>query len=195
MVFHDYTSQETPILTIGYAELLYKNNKKILRFKKSTHGTEDDIVKYDTIKDLIKGRVLDVGLGMGNSVDMILSVEDVTELIVYEIENDIIQVYEQTHDSDERLIIENKNAFDHKPTGLFDVILYELEYQPLYYYTEAGKYLDWCKDHLTESGKIILWYKVNSNILAKSLESYSLSYISIPTGLKPIELFIKLLKV
>jgi len=157
MRFPDHSNGENIIETYGKAEILYKHGKKIMRFNKHTIGYDYDIEKYELIKDLFKGDVLNIGLGMGTSVNTILNNPNVNSLIVYEIEEDIIGLYNKLH-TNEKLTIHNLNAFTNIPSGKFDCILYELFIYNEEIYNKSINYINLMKTHLKKDGIIVLEY-------------------------------------
>ena len=184
--FPDYSAQEEMIECCGDAELLYKSGKKIMRYQMTTYGCEGDCENYDLIKSYMTGSVLNIGLGMGNSVDMILDTE-ITDLIVYEIEQDIIDLYESFH-SDERLTIYTEDAFENKPEQTFDIILFEVGVTENNL-TDIQDYLTWAFQNLNANGYLIIPYDRYYSVL---IEDYgkSLSYITKGSGMSEQNIWI-----
>lgn len=193
--FPDYSAQEEPIATFGKAELLKKAGVKIMRFNRKTWGTENDVDRYNLIKEFITGKVVNVGLGMGTSADVILSVGSVTELISYELEQDIVDLFNDQHEQDNRHDIRVQDAHENKPDGNFDVILFELLCINSGMYLGAKDYLEWCKDHLTANGCVILEYNIWSKALIGELTGWDVSYISTTVNtLRPRKIWMQLKK-
>lgn len=195
--FPDTSAQEEMIRVVGNVELLRKRGKKIVRFKKSTYGSEDDIPKYDKIKELFSGRVLNIGLGMGNSIDMILSRAEVTELIAYELEQDFIDLYNAEHPTpDPKLSLTLADAHAQKPTGDFDVVLYELEFGTRSLFNKAKTYLTWAWQHLKAGGSIVLPYSIYSAaaVVELSPPNAVTTFFSVPRGRLQENLFIRVKK-
>ena len=192
--FSDYSDQEEIIRTVGDAELLYKAGKKIMRYKKSTYGKEKEISNYNIIKDLMKGKVLNVGLGMGQSADVILAQKAVKELISQEIEPDIANLYKEEKGDNHKIQV--VDAHKGKPKEKFDVILYELFINDQKTHDEAMTYITHAKDNmLKDEGIILLRYDRYANLLAMNMEeSFDASIISRPNPKQPLPLFLKLTK-
>ena len=111
VIFPDYSARESIIETRGNVELLIKVDKKIMRFNKILWGEEDSKVYYEMITAYMTGRVLNIGLGMGNSADVILAQPAVTQYLAYEIEADIVAIYNNQNPSlDPRKRIEVKDG-------------------------------------------------------------------------------------
>lgn len=176
MSLPDYSAREELIVKIGDAELLYKKGVKILRFKKSTWGSENNAANYNLIKPYFKGRVLNIGLGMGVSVDVALT-QNVDELITYEIEQDIIDVYNNQHEVDKKVSIVKETCFDNKPDGDFDCILFELGEWVISDYDNIISYFDWIYDHL--KGYCIIEYnKWNLAFINDILDKFDYTELS-----------------
>lgn len=175
----DYSDQEEIIQEIGKAELLYKNGKKILRYGKHTWGTEDYSNILDFIKPYLTGRILDVGLGMGISLDKVIENDNFSEVIVYEKEIDIVSIYDNTHEPNENIDIKNEDCFQNKPDGFFDCILFELKDFIPFNYQDCKDYLNWAKDHL-ESGKYFImdYSKASESLANEFTDHFNLSYIT-----------------
>lgn len=193
--FPDYSAQEEPIRTIGKAELLYKRGEKILRFGKSKWGSEYYKATSDKIKSFLTGRVLIVGLGMGNTALTSLERDEVTELISYEIHQDIVDVFQAENESDERHTIIVADAYENKPEGTFDVVMFELMVYTQEEYDKAKDYINWAKTVLNDDGVIIIAFDKYFNIIVQSLEGLDITYVSEYAGRKPKELFIVCRKV
>lgn len=175
----DYSDQEELIEVIGKAELLYKNGKKILRYEKHTWGSEDYSKILDFIKPYLTGRILDVGLGMGISLEKIVENDNFSEVIVYEKEENIISIYQNTHESNDNITIINDDAFENKPDSFFDCILFELKDFVPFNYQDCKDYLSWSKDHLDSGKYFIMDYSQASESLANEFTDYfNLSYIT-----------------
>jgi hypothetical protein len=191
--FPDHSAQEDPIRVVGKAELLRKRGILIFRVNKSLWGSERDVDKYDRIKDLISGRVLAVGLGMGNSADMILKRAGVTELVSYEIEQDIADVFEAEHKADPKHKIEVADAYTATISGTFDVVLFELEADSQALYDKAKAFLDAAKKKLNRGGFVLTkadrFYEAIANDLASG---YNCTVISKTQGRRVYPLFFKL---
>jgi hypothetical protein len=196
VTFPDPSAQEEMIRQIGNAELLRKRGKKILRFKKTTYGTEDDLARYNKIKELVHGRVLSIGLGMGHAAEMILARSEVTELISYEIESDIANVYSQEHGTEPKHNLEVKDAIANKPTGTFDVVLYELEFCTQALFNQAKQYLTWAWQRLNVGGSVIVPFSDYSAAAVKELAPpmSETTFIAEATGRIPRMLFIRVEK-
>ena len=174
--FPDYSDGEEIIRTVGKAELLYKHGKKILRFNKIQWNSDNDKENYAAVKDIMKGRVLNIGLGNGLSAQMILDTE-ITELISYESEQDITDMYnarvedieDEDFKSDVRHIITTKDAIVDKPTGNFDVIYYEICMDSPTTYDDAKRYIQWALTKLNRNGFILLNFSNYSNALVSEL--------------------------
>ena len=194
--FPDVSSQEEMIDTEGDAELLYKRGEKILRYKKSIWGREGWKDNYTIIKPQFSGRVVNMGLGMGNSVDTILENETVTEVISYEYVADIANLYIKTHDADSRHTIKIEDGYSHKPDGLFNSILFEPILDSQDEFDKAEEYLSWAEDHLYNDGSIIMNYDEYMYALAiQMLPDMTVVIESLVEGRKPKNLFIKCIKV
>ncbi len=176
MDFPDYSAQEEIISTSGDAELLYKHGVKTVRYKKTYWTEQGDKEKYELIKYLMKGKVLDVGMGAANSTKMILK-KGVTSLKSFELIQDLVDLYNLDPESGNHSI-KLKNFHANKPIGKFDVILYELSFDSQASYDEASAFLDWAVDHLENGGKIIIPFDKYSNALVKTRADYSYEYIS-----------------
>jgi len=194
--FPDHSAQEEMIHVIGNAELLWKgsgvNKRKILRYGKSTWGrSEDDLEMYKMLKPYATGRVLNVGLGMGTSAEKLLEKTEITEFIAYELEGDIISMYNWRATPDGRTSILQQDAHVHKPTGNFDVILYELQMNSQEWYDQAKVYLQWAYNHLTPEGLIILPHNRFSEALVREfLSLLDVTVLTKETGKKPTPIWI-----
>ena len=96
---------------------------------------------------------------MGNSVDLALTRPGITEVIAYEVSQDIADVYIATHTPlDPKLTIIVDDAFQTKPPGTFDIILYEINMTTRALWDEADTYLTWSWQNLNSGGHIIMVY-------------------------------------
>ena len=66
---------------------------------------------YETIK-LARGKVAIVGLGLGYVAREIATKDDVSEVIVYEISNEIIEMYNNNFESNDKIKIIHGNAYE-----------------------------------------------------------------------------------
>lgn len=180
MSFPDHGDMEEIIREVGNAELLYKAGKKILRFNKSTWGKEDNEEKYALLESFATGRILDVGLGMGISVDVLLG-ESVTEMICYEIEENLVEMYqlEGEKSSSEKLSIINEDAWENKPEGEFDLVLYEIQVSNQALYDNALSYVEWALEHST---RVIIEDNVYTRMMINEIDANPM-YISSGSGL------------
>lgn len=154
--FPDTSDQEEPIKKVGRTELLRKRGEKILRVNQARWGGEAERYKYRYLLPYLSGRVLHLGVGIGWSLERIVERTEVTEIIAYEIEGDIIAIYESEHEDDLRLTFEAKNAHEHKPSGTFDTCFYELPMNSQETYDQSKAYLQWIWGRLNAGGCIIL---------------------------------------
>jgi SAM-dependent methyltransferase len=195
--FPDHSAQEVSIRRVGDAELLYKRGRKIVRYKQGTWGAPDeDIVLYRMLAPYIKGRVINVGLGAGTSLDMIMEKSaEITEVFAYEIIQDLVDLYAAEHPSlDPKRKLEVADARDEKPAGTFDSILFELQITTQREYDDALAYLTWAERQLNDRGYIILSYNNNTDILAKTFRNLNITYLSTGTGLGERKVWIILQK-
>lgn len=169
--FPDHSAREELIFSTGHSELLYKNGVKMLRYKKKVWGTEKDKAAFERIAPFFAGRILDIGLGMGNSAEAILSRQEVAELISYEICDCVVDVFLSQHDPDQRHTIIIEDAHEYKPDGTFDVIVYELLKDSEENYDKAKAYVIWALDHLTENGCVFISHDRFAEPLAAELGS------------------------
>jgi len=185
--FPDHGAQEEIIRKIGKAELLFKRGRKILRFEKVTYGDVDrDRPCYGLLKPYARGRVLNVGLGMANSADLILSQSGVTALVTYELEQDIADVYAAEVTPDPRHTVIVADAHSNKPTGDFDVVLFELEVSRQDLYDKAKTYIRWAANHLASGGHVILkWSRVAECLANEFSAQATITILSQSTGRKP----------
>lgn len=189
----DHTAQEEIISACGDAELLWKRGRKIVRYKKKTWGREDDEERYASVEFAIRGDVLNVGMGAGNSVNMMLPRSN--SVVAYETEQDLIDLYVQTFGTNEKLTIVNADAFENKPEGSFDVIFYEIEIYSQETFDRSTSYLEWGISHLKEGGIIILPYNTETKTLSESfLSSCNITTIERGSGLGKSRVFIILSK-
>lgn len=86
---------------------------------------------FESIKRA-KGRVGVVGLGLGYFTQEILKKNEVTEVIVYEISNEVIELYKKNFGSNNKLNIINGDAFNAEKQNFdfFFVDIYEYELRP-----------------------------------------------------------------
>lgn len=143
-------------------ELSY-NDKAYMEFSpKEVQGSFEAIRK-------VKGKVGIVGLGMGYFLQEVLDKEDVEEIIVYEIDEDIINLYEANFGKNEKVTIINVDAFEAEKESfdyLFvDIYGYELSKDVVEHYIKFNKlhnienYLFWGMEHFLLSCRIeqIAW--------------------------------------
>jgi len=179
MGFPDYSAQEEIIRKIGDAELLYKAGKKILRFKKKIYGIEIMKDDYTLLTPYFNGDVLNIGLGMGNSIQTILSCASVDSVLCYEIEQDIIDIYIAEYGDNDKLTIICADAMETKPDGIFDVILYELPLETEQLFNGANDYIVWGQSHLKDGGYIILPDNVYTRrLILTYAQTFNINYLS-----------------
>ena len=193
--FPDYAAQEEIIRVVGKAELLYKRGEKILRYGKTKWGTVHYKSTADKIKPYVTGRVLLAGLGMGNTALAVLEKGEVTELISYEIHQDIVDIFEAENEYDGRHTIIADDAYENKPDGTFDAVLFELMVYTQEDYDKAKSYVQWAITKLNTDGVVIIPYDKYLNHLIGELGSCDITYISGFQGRRPKELFIVCRKV
>ncbi|WP_195264977.1 MULTISPECIES: hypothetical protein [unclassified Clostridium] len=142
-----------------------------------------------------KGRVGVVGLGLGYVVQELAKKEDVTEIVVYEIEKDIIDLYCSNFENNLKIKIINEDAY--KVTGesfdffYVDIYEYKLTEQVVDDYVKFNKlhnieeYLFWGMEHFLLSCKyeeIVwvyipeLWMEISKNIFIALQDSNLLEY-------------------
>ena len=183
--FPDTGPQEETIRTIGNAELLFKRGVKILRFNKARWGSDDDGFKYGYLAPYLYGRVLHLGVGLGLSLDAILDSGDVTEILAYEWEQDIADIYTEEHSSDPRLTIEVADAHTNKPSGTFDLCLYELMTNNEIEYLKTKEYLQWIWQRMNSGGYLILPADRFSRALMGEFPQLSWSEVGVKDAARP----------
>ncbi|GFP74309.1 hypothetical protein [Clostridium fungisolvens] len=123
---------------------------------------------FEAIKK-VRGKVGVVGLGMGYFVQEILQKEEVTDIVVYEKDKDVISLYEANFGSNKRVKLINCDAFEaHKETFDFfyvDIYNYELSKDVVSHFIKFNElhnienYLFWGMEHFLLSCKVeeIAW--------------------------------------
>ncbi|GFZ33893.1 hypothetical protein CSC2_44190 [Clostridium zeae] len=126
---------------------------------------------FEAIKK-VKGKVGIVGLGMGYFVQEILQKKEVTDIVVYEKDRDVISLYEANFGSNERVKLINCDAFEaDKETFDFfyvDIYNYELSKDVVKHFIKFNElhnienYLFWGMEHFLLSCKVeeIAWIYV-----------------------------------
>jgi hypothetical protein len=93
---------------------------------------------------------------MGTSVDRLLTRPEVTELIAFELEADLANLYADQHPAEPRLQVEVLDAHATKPSGTFDLVLYELPMDSRAEWLKGKQYLSWAWGRLNSGGHIAL---------------------------------------
>ncbi|MBK1813927.1 hypothetical protein JHL18_25295 [Clostridium sp. YIM B02505] len=126
---------------------------------------------FEAIKR-VKGKVGVVGLGMGYFLQEILQKEEVTDIVVYEEDKDVISLYEANFSSNEKVKLINCDAFEaQRETFDFfyvDIYNYELSKDVVNHFVKFNElhnienYLFWGMEHFLLSCKVeeIAWVYV-----------------------------------
>jgi hypothetical protein len=154
--FPDHSAKEELIRSSGDVELLRKRGEKILRWKRSRWGSERERWRYALLRPYASGRVLHAGLGLGISAEEILARTEVTELICYEWLSDVVAIYQAEHGAEPRLTLETADAHLSKPSGTFDVVLYELPMDNAADFDQSKAYMQWAWGKLNAGGHVIM---------------------------------------
>lgn len=157
--------------------LLYNNNKlqilELINGKKKYMELSPKEVQgsFEAIKR-VKGKVGIVGLGMGYFLQEILQKEEVTDIVVYEKDKDVISLYEANFKANEKVKLINCDAFEaQKETFDFfyvDIYNYELSKDVVDHFIKFNElhnienYLFWGMEYFLLSCKVekIAWIYV-----------------------------------
>lgn len=142
---------------------LTNGEKKYMEFSpKEVQGSFEAIKK-------VKGKVGVVGLGMGYFLQEILKKEEVTNIVVYEKDKDIIKLYEANFNANDKVKLINCDAFEaQRETFDFfyvDIYNYELSNDVVNHFIKFNElhnienYLFWGMEHFLLSCKVeeIAW--------------------------------------
>ena len=186
------------------AGYLYEEEKHVdLEIPKLFHG--DELVMELTPKEIqgyyefvknAKGKVGIVGLGLGYLVEELAKKKEVTEIIVYEISSEVIEIYKKNFENNKKVKILEQNAFNAEKQA-FDFFFVDIyneqltekcaeDYKVFNELHEIEEYSFWGIEHflLSCSYEEIVWVFVPelwmdmakdiSRVLSKSgnLESY-----------------------
>ena len=142
-----------------------------------------------------KGKVGVVGLGLGYVVQELSKKKEIEEIVVYEKEREIIELYYLNFEKNEKIKIINKDAFKAESYKFdyfyVDIYDYKLDYSIVEDYIklnnihEIKEYLFWGMEHFLLSCKyeeIVwvyipeLWMEISKNIFAALQEANLLNY-------------------
>ena len=142
-----------------------------------------------------KGKVGVVGLGLGYVVQELSKKNDVDEIVVYEKEKDVIDLYKSNFEENNKIKIINKDAFEAESEEFdyfyVDIYEYKLEKRVVEDYIKFNKihkieeYLFWGMDHFLLSCKyeeIVwvyipeLWMDISKKIFGSLQEANLLKY-------------------
>lgn len=130
------------------------------------------------------GKVGIVGLGIGYVVQEIAKKSDVKEVIVYEISDEVIKLYNQNFQQNKKIKIIKGNAFDAKKEKFdffyVDIYGYELtgkivsDYKAFNELHEIEEYSFWGLEHFLLSCKYedIVWVYIPENWISMSKKAY-----------------------
>lgn len=182
---------------------MYRKKEKINSNVLELHGPENIWMRISPIEiessymfiKYAKGRVGVVGLGLGYVVEELAKKPNVKEIIVYEIEKDIIDLYYSNFEQNEKIKIINRDAFEAESEEFdyfyVDIYEYKLDYRVVEDYIKFNEihkireYLFWGVEHFLLSCKyeeIVwvyipeLWMEISKKIFASLQEGDLLKY-------------------
>ncbi|MGG7143015.1 hypothetical protein ACQPVP_06075 [Clostridium nigeriense] len=132
-----------------------------------------------------KGKVGVVGLGLGYVVQELAKKKDIDEVIVYEIEKDIIDLYNSNFEENKKIKIINKDAFEAEGEEFdyfyVDIYEYKFDYRVIEDYEKfnnihkINEYLFWGIEHFLLSCKYeeIVWVYVPELWMEMSKKMFS----------------------
>lgn len=175
-------------LDFGIINLDYKGNS-VMKISNIEIESSYMFIKY------AKGKIGIVGLGLGYVVNELLKKKEVKEIIVYEKEKEIIDLYNLSFKEDKRLKIINEDAYKAKKEKFdyffVDIYNYKLTNQVVEDYKifnklhEIKEYLFWGIEHFLLSCKyeeIVwvyvpeLWMEISKDIFTSFQEAGLLNY-------------------
>lgn len=172
-----YMYENKELYNISVIQLL-KDNVSLMRL-----SPKEIESSYETIK-FAKGKVGIVGLGIGYVVQEIAKKNSVEEVIVYEISEDVIELYNQNFTKNEKIKIIKGDAFkaERQKFDFFYVDIYEYkltskvvkDYKIFNELHEIEEYSFWGLEHFLLSCKYedIVWVYIPENWISMSKKIY-----------------------
>jgi len=157
---------------------LYKDNISLMKL------TPREIESSYGIISFAYGKVGIVGLGLGYVAQEIAKKKDVKEVIVYEVSEDVINLYNQNFQPNEKIKIVKGDAFkaEREKFDIFYVDIYEYkltskvveDYKTFNILHEIEEYAFWGVEHFLLSCKYedIVWVYIPENWISLSKKAY-----------------------
>lgn len=173
---------------------LYKNDKSIMQLTPKEIESAYGAIRF------ANGRVGIVGLGIGYVAQEIAKKYDVQEVVVYEISKEVIKLYNQNFETNEKIKILNEDAFKAKPDKFdffyVDIYNYQLNskvVQDYKFFNQLHKIEEYAfcgMEHFLLSCRYedIVWVYIPENWIAMSKKAYeSLECSGYIKGYQPLD--------